>query len=192
VFSSYWGCLGKRLTEALFQFKSASFNWRFFFGLKVFIEDKYVLLDVCSTDMELQTMSGLGLVPNEVVGYRIKPDWYNFTVCVVKRFGKTSKKVGQEYEEPLAYCRSLESSAAWLLQHVVRIEGEALQDQIQATKGSVASVDGLLAAMQTAQVAVLRAVAELETRLEAAGLDSPKKVHLLLNGSAPETDKQID
>lgn len=133
-------------------------------------------------------MSGLGLIPNEVVGWRIKPDWYNFTVVIVKKYGVSSKRAGQEYEEPLAYCRSLEHAAEWLTQHVTRIEGERLQAEAQAVNGSVANVEALLAAMTVAQNAVLAAVQELSAKLVAAGLNKPRDVLLLSGAAEPDLD----
>lgn len=131
-------------------------------------------------------MSGLGLVPNKVVGYRIKPDWYNFTVVVVKQFGATSKKAGQEYEEALAYCKSLESAVDWLIAHVARIEGEARQEQQQAIDGSVAAAQALLDAVTAAKAAAHAAVADLDARLRAAGLGTPKQVVHFMGGELPE------
>jgi hypothetical protein len=131
-------------------------------------------------------MSGLGLVPNKVVGYRIKPDWYNFTVVVVKQFGATSKKCGQEYEEALAYCKSLESAVDWLIEHVTRIEGEARQEQQHAIDGSVAAANAMLAAIEQAKAAAHAAVADLDARLRAAGLDTPKQVVHFMGGETPD------
>ena len=137
-------------------------------------------------------MAGLGLVPNEIVGWRIKPDYYNFTVCIVKRFGATSKKVGQEYEESLAYCKNLESAVSWLIQHVTRVASERLQDEIQAAEGSVASAEGLFAAIKLAQAAALIAVAQLDARLTAAGLNQAKKVAQFLGGPVPDEEAPAD
>lgn len=135
-------------------------------------------------------MSGLGLIPNEIIGWRIKPDYYNFTVVLVKRHGPTSKKAGQEYEEALAYCKNIASSVQFLLQHVTRIEGERLQEEIQAVEGSVASAEAMLAAMVLAQKAALTAVAELDARLTAAGLGTPKLVTKFLGGLQPTDEGQ--
>jgi len=157
-------------------------------------------------------MSGLGLVPNKIVGFRIKPDWYNFTVVVVKQYGTSSKKAGQEYEEALAYCKSLESAASWLIEHVVRVKGEELQAEIEAkakaeadalagvkstaktvTKtaeevfaGSIASAEALVAAIALAKEAAHGAIADIEARLRAAGLETPKQVTHFMGGEAPE------
>lgn len=133
-------------------------------------------------------MSGLGLIPNEIVGWRIKPDWYNFTVVVVKRFGTSSKRAGQEYEESLAYCRSIESATQWLVQHVTRVEGERLQNVVQGASGSVANAQALHDAITAAQAVALVAVAELEGRLTAAGLNSPKLVTKFL-GEQPSASE---
>lgn len=139
-------------------------------------------------------MSGLGLVANEIVGYRIKPDWYNFTVVVVKRYGKNSKKAGQEYEEALAYCRSLESASDWLISHVTRVKAEQLQEQVyqsaqlsdKAAEGSVANVKALAEAIGLAKAAAHAAIADLTVRLEAAGLGTPKQMTHFMGGEMPE------
>lgn len=150
-------------------------------------------------------MSGLGLVPNEIVGYRIKPDWYNFTVVVVKRFGKNSQKAGQEYEEALAYCRSLESASDWLIDHVTRVKAEQLQEAVlsaaqaqiaakgakvtdKVAEGSVANVKALAEAIGHAKAAAHEAIADLNKRLEAAGLGTPKKLTHFMGGEMPEAD----
>jgi hypothetical protein len=132
-------------------------------------------------------MSGLGLVPNEIVGWRIKPDWYNFTVVLVKRHGG-GKKAGQEYEEALGYCKSLESAVNFILQFVTRFEAEHQQEAVQARTGTVADAQSMLNAMQRAQKEALRAVAELQARMDAAGLNTPKKVTHFLGGRPPEED----
>jgi hypothetical protein len=150
-------------------------------------------------------MSGLGLVPNEIVGYRIKPDWYNFTVVVVKRFGTNSKKAGQEYEEALAYCRSLTSASDWLIEHVTRVTAEQLQADVLAAaqaqiaakgakvaakvaEGSVANAKALADAIAVAKAAAHVAIEELSARLEAAGLNSPKKLTHFMGGEMPESE----
>lgn len=136
-------------------------------------------------------MSGLGLVPNEIVGWRIKPDWYNFTVVLVKRHGPSSKKAGQEYEEPLAYCSTLENAVRRIISQEIRAEGERLQ-ALDALEGSVASAQAMLTAIESAQKAAFAAVADLEARLKAAGLDSPKKLTHFLGGTAPGDDGETD
>lgn len=57
----------------------------------------------------------LGLISNEVVGYRIVPDEHNWTVFLLCRYGLNRMFAGEEYFRPLAYCRSLESAAQWIL-----------------------------------------------------------------------------
>lgn len=132
-------------------------------------------------------MSGLGLVPNEIVGWRIKPDWYNFAVVLVKRHGPTSKKAGQEYEEPLAYCASLENAVRRIISQEIRAEAERLQ-AVEALEGSVASANAMLKAIQSAQKAAFAAVADLNARLAEAGLDTPKKLTHFLGGTMPADD----
>lgn len=135
--------------------------------------------------------TGLGLVPNKIVGWRIKPDWYNFTVVLVKRHGDASSKAGQEYEESLAYCRTLPNAVSWLIEHVTRIRAEELQDIEQAKTGSIAQAEALRQAIELAHEAAQKAVAELTQRLETAGVFKPRDVLKALGGeasAAPEDD----
>jgi hypothetical protein len=133
-------------------------------------------------------MGGLGLVPNEIVGWRLKPDFYNVTVTVVKRYGPASKKAGQEYEEPLAYCRNVKGAVEWLIQHVTRVKGEQLQDVTQAATKSVADATALMQAVEAAREAALAAVDDLEARLRARGLVGNKALTHFLGGTAPRDE----
>lgn len=121
-------------------------------------------------------MSGLGLVPNEIVGWRIKPDWYSYNVVIVKRRGEASKKAGEEYEEVIAYCKSIEFATDRIIDQVARIRGEELQVSQQAVDGTVASTEALLRAIEEGKAEAAKAVAELTTRLQAAGIFTPKDV----------------
>ncbi|MCC5611589.1 hypothetical protein LC612_33825 [Nostoc sp. CHAB 5834] len=112
----------------------------------------------------------LQLVPNEIVGYRIRPDTYSFNVVVVKRYGEGSKSAGQEYDTPVAYCKNLTSAATWLLSYVLRISGEGEQKAVEAKAGVVADTAALIRAMATAEQRVLEAVQELEARIKSSGL----------------------
>lgn len=108
----------------------------------------------------------LNLVPNELVGFRIRPDWYNFKVVVVKVHGEGSRQSGVQYDTPLAYCKSVESAAEWLLQHATRVRGDMAQQDAQALSGSVADTQALLSAMAQARADVLQAVAALKEELQ--------------------------
>lgn len=116
----------------------------------------------------------LNLIPNPVVGYRIKPDWYCFNVVVVKKHGSGSKSAGQEYETVLAHCKNLEFAAKWLFDHVLRVEGEKLQQSV--IEQSVADMQALLQATTVAKSEVLKAVEELRGELSRAGLLTPKQL----------------
>lgn len=112
-------------------------------------------------------MSSDLFTPNEVVGYRFRADWHNITVVVVKRYGPNSKKAGQEYDTPLAYCRDIPNAAAWLTTHLTREKGAAAQASEEAISGSVADMKALLDTLSTVQAEVMAAVAELLSRVEA-------------------------
>jgi hypothetical protein len=124
-------------------------------------------------------MSGLGLVPNEVVGYRIVPDWNSYNVQMVKRRGASSKQAGQEYGETLGYCRSLEFASDYIVQHATRVYGEEMQDAEEAVSGSVGDAKALSAAIVKAQAAAISAVKELQARIDALGLDRKGLVQAL-------------
>ena len=109
-------------------------------------------------------MTGLNLIPNEVVGYRIHPDYHNWTVVLVKRYGPNSKQAGQEYETALAYCATLPSAVAWIINHVARVEGDRLQTAQFAKTGETASLEALAEAIKTAQREAMAATEDLERR----------------------------
>lgn len=123
----------------------------------------------------------LNLVPNEVVGYRIQPDTHSYNVVVVKRYGDTSQRAGQEYETPLAYCKSIHSAALWLLSYATRVIAEASQKEVEAISGSVADAKSLQRSFSEAEARVMQAVAELDTRMQKAGISLPQ-VNAALNG----------
>lgn len=112
------------------------------------------------------------LVPNEVVGYRIRPDQWNWSVVVVKVHGKDSKNAGQQYETPLpAYCKSLEHAVEVIFDKVAKLEGRDIQDEEFKKTGQVANVESLKDAFIKAQSAAIWAVKDLEERLMQAGID---------------------
>lgn len=113
----------------------------------------------------------LNLIPNEVVGYRIHPDQYNWTVVIVKRHGKDSKHAGQEYESPLAYCKNVESATSWIVNHVAAMEGKKLQEEKFDSTGVAASMEALMEGFKKAEAAALWTVNDLEARLKEAGYD---------------------
>jgi hypothetical protein len=113
--------------------------------------------------------SGARFTPNEVVGYRILPDEHNWTVVLVRKYGPASKNAGQEYTSPLAYCRTLESAAQWILNRDARMQTE---------------LHGLMDAMRVAREEVKKAVYDLATRLASGELALPSK--------APLTDKPLE
>lgn len=138
-------------------------------------------------------MAGLQLTPNEIVGYRIKPDWYNFKVVLVKKKGAASKDKGQEYEEVLGYCRSVQFAANFIISHATRMYGEELQDATEAQKKSVADAKALAEAVEKAQACALVAVQELEERIKALGL-TRKELVVGLGGAddAPTNDSTAE
>lgn len=116
----------------------------------------------------------LNLIPNEIVGYRIKPDWYNYTVVLVKKHGASSKSAGLEYEIPLAYCKNLMFASNFILNHSLKSLGEISQKEKESLDGSVADIDCLVKCVEKAQKNVEQAVLELEQRLVAQKLLKPR------------------
>lgn len=126
----------------------------------------------------------LNLAPNELVGYRIKPDWHSFNVVLVKRHGPTSKNAGQEYDTPLAYCKNLSFAADCIFSHATRMVGELNQKDALQAEGSVADAKALHAAFDDARAHTLQAVAELQSRIDKLGL--PRKELVQALGSAED------
>lgn len=121
----------------------------------------------------------LQLTPNVIVGYRIKPDWYSYNVVLVKLHGENSKNAGKEYETPLAYCKNLSSAAQWIFSHALRSQAELSQAEIESIEGSCADIRGLQKNVESAQEHVMRAVAELQQRIDALGLTQKELVKQL-------------
>lgn len=132
----------------------------------------------------------LQLVPNRVVGYRIKPDWYSYNVVLIKLHGENSKNAGKEYETPLAYCRNLEFAAKWIFSHALRSQAELSQAEIESIEGSCADIRGLLNNVDVAKDHVLKAVTELQGRIDALGLSQKHLVQSL--GTAADAPEAVD
>lgn len=124
-------------------------------------------------------MPGLDLTPNPFVGYRIKPDWYSFNVVIVKRHGAASKLAGQEYEKPVAYCKSIASAVQWIVRHAARVRGELAQADQVALDGSVASAVALESVFQGALEDALSAALQLQGRVDELGLPHKELVKAL-------------
>lgn len=121
----------------------------------------------------------LNLEPNELVGYRIKPDWNSYNVVLVKRKGPASKNAGQEYDTPLAYCKNLEFAAAWIFSHAARMQGELNQKDQAKANGSVAEAAALAKAFSFAQESTLQAVEDLRAQIAALPLNRKELVQAL-------------
>lgn len=131
-------------------------------------------------------MPALDLTPNAIVGYRIRPDWYNFTVVVVKRHGSSSSKAGETYEESLAYCKNLEHAVHWLVEHVTRVEGERLQGQLPDLSSCLVATQALEQAITAAKQAAVEAVQDLKSSLQDAALAQPAMMRKLLGAPSAE------
>lgn len=138
-------------------------------------------------------MVGLSLTPNEVIGYRIKPDWYSFNVVLVKRHGASSKNAGQEYDKTLAYCRDVRGALKYIYLHSLRTRAEVSQAEHEALHGSIASLEALAAQVDLALEDVRSAAKDLEERIKNLGLSHKALVKAM--GTAedtPSTDNLAD
>jgi hypothetical protein len=130
----------------------------------------------------------LNLTPNELVGYRILPDWHSFNVVLVKRHGPNSKNAGQEYFTPLAYCKNLDFAVSWIVSHAARMEGELNQKDALQAEGSVADAKALLAAFEKAQAYAIAAAKELQASFEALAMTQKELVMSLGAKDAGHSD----
>ncbi len=112
----------------------------------------------------------LNLTPNEIVGYRVVPDQWNWTTVVVKKYGKDSKNFGQEYKTPMTYHKNIKDSLYWIFEHVSKIEGQKLQKEIFEKTGVVGDLKCLEIAFETAKTHVDAAIADLEKRLKKSNI----------------------
>lgn len=131
-------------------------------------------------------MSALQLIPNEIVGYRIKPDWYSFNVALVKRHGANSKNAGQEYEKTIAYCKDVHGAMQFILSHSVRVRVEVAQADLAQFESSVAFAQDFKAQFDAALQDALTAADELQARIQALSLSQKDLVRTL--GEAVDTD----
>lgn len=116
-------------------------------------------------------MSKLNLVPNEIVGYRIHPDQWNWKVVEVKKHGENSKNAGQEFETVLSYPKDIRYAVKYIVNYVAAIEGDKLQRLSFERDGVAANLASLEEAFVKAENAALKAVEDLEKRLQAVGVD---------------------
>jgi hypothetical protein len=131
----------------------------------------------------------LHLVPNEVVGYRFRADWYSINVVVVKRHGETSKRAGQEYEEVLAYCTNVKTAATWMFHHCQRAHGAEAQKLAEEQSGSLADMKALEGSVDKALAYVAQAAADLQARIDALGVSHKELVKTL---ERPQADSAAD
>lgn len=127
-------------------------------------------------------MTGLGLVPNEVVGYRVVPDHTSWNVALVKKHGKESKKAGQEYAQTLGYYKDLKSA-------LLSIHDRCQKDFLIFHAGEVGKIDPNMwvASLEEARKGVDSACAAL---LEKFGGYSDKDLLKALNRLEPTDDQE--
>jgi hypothetical protein len=138
-------------------------------------------------------MVGLNLVPNETVGYRIRPDFYNWDVEEVKRHGSKSKTPGEQYSRNLGHFKTLANAASYIFNLHLRVQGAANQDAVLALSGELASLDALMDTVSAAHAEVMKAVEELEQFLAEAGI-SRRDIAKLVRaaGAADEGERAGD
>lgn len=115
--------------------------------------------------------------PNKIIGFRIVPDDYTWTVFVVKEYGEHSKNAGQEYLNPVAYCRTLESAAQWILSRNARQLTESL---------------GLIEAFKAAETNVINVIKDVERRLIDGVIELPRKTRISDRVTLPFIPETID
>lgn len=121
----------------------------------------------------------LDLIPNEFVGYRIKPDFYNYTVGIVRRHGPNSSKAGQEYFKPLGYYKNLGMAAQGVFNFALKELGAEAQVEQEKVDRSCASVEALASQVQAALDLALQAVAGVEQKFTDMGLTKAQALKLL-------------
>lgn len=121
----------------------------------------------------------LELVPNEFVGFRIQPDFNNFCVVLVRRYGPHSSKAGEEYSKKIAYCRNVSQAAVTLFEYSLRYRGEIAQDEQFRIDQSCANMEVLKDVVKVALQETLVAVAALDAKFDALGLTSLMAAKLL-------------
>ncbi|MBC8737305.1 hypothetical protein F6X40_10850 [Paraburkholderia sp. UCT31] len=115
-------------------------------------------------------MAGLNLVPNKSIGFRIRPDYYNWTVVHVKEKGANSKDAGQQYDTTIGYYKSLEAAVHAIVELSARMQGEELQKDAAAESGDIASISALANAIEAAKAAAFEAVAQFQKDMDDAGV----------------------
>ncbi len=135
-------------------------------------------------------MVGLKLVPNETVGYRIRPDFYNWDVEEVKRHGPNSKSAGEQYSRNLGHFKSLGAAASHIFNLYLRVQGALNQDQELAQSGELASLRALVETVSAAHAEVMKAVEELEQFLAEAGISRRDIAKLVRGTGTLEADEQ--
>jgi hypothetical protein len=115
-------------------------------------------------------MTGLNLTPNEIVGYRVRPDYHNWTAVLVKVHGPQSRFAGQQYDTPIGYYKTLPMALRGIFELSTRLNAIELQEEVHRDTGELASQDVLTLAVERGRAAAEEAGRALEEQLQAAGL----------------------
>ncbi len=110
-------------------------------------------------------MSSLNLTPNEIRGYRILPDQHNWTVVQIKVHGGESKKAGQEYAVPMAYCKNPLTAIEYIMRTVTALETRKEQEKQYDLNGNLAQLESIKEGYTKALNIALDAVKDLENKL---------------------------
>lgn len=115
--------------------------------------------------------------PNEVKGYRIRPDQWNWSVVQVKVKGAGSKDAGKEYEDtPMAYTKDLFEAVNYIMRTAGAIGGRLYQDEEFKVRGVAADLNALTQGFRDASDISIRAIEELEQRILSAGISLGDKI----------------
>lgn len=132
----------------------------------------------------------LDLTPNEFVGFRIQPDFNNFKVVMVRRYGPKSSKAGQEYARPISYCKDIHTAAMSLFNYALRYRAEASQEEQALVDKSCADMTVLREDVKKATDDVRVALLEIQGLLK--DLDLTEREALRMMSDQARAGKGID
>ena len=132
-------------------------------------------------------MSGLNLTPNEIAGYRLRPDFHNWTAVLVKVHGPQSRFAGQQYDTPIGYYKTLPMALKAIFELETRLSTAQMQDEVYRTTGELASLSVLTDAIERGRKAAEDAAHALEEQLRAAGLTVTDVTKVMRVGDPDDT-----
>lgn len=115
--------------------------------------------------------------PNEIRGYRIRPDQHNWSVVQVKVKGEGAKGAGTEYEStPMAYVKDLGSAVSYIMRTAGALMGRSYQDEQFELTGVASDLNALTQGFREASGVCIAAISSLEDRIRQAGINLGKGI----------------